>query len=62
MSASAYPLEGVTILNFGQIYKGPYASFMLAMAGAGVIKMEPPHGGPLRRRAAADGGSVPSPC
>ncbi|MFP6747817.1 MAG: CoA transferase [Alphaproteobacteria bacterium] len=59
MSASAYPLEGVTILDFGQIYNGPYASFMLAMAGARVIKIEPPHGEPLRRRAAADGGSVP---
>lgn len=59
MPASAYPLEGVTILDFGQIYNGPYASFMLAMAGARVIKIEPPHGEPLRRRAAADGGSVP---
>ncbi len=59
MSASSYPLEGVTILDFGQIYNGPYASFMLAMAGARVIKIEPPTGEPLRRRTAADGGSVP---
>ena len=59
MSPSAYPLEGITILDFGQIYNGPYASFMLAMAGARVIKIEPPHGEPLRRRTAADGGSVP---
>ena len=59
MSASSYPLEGVTVLDFGQIYNGPYASFMLAMAGARVIKIEPPHGEPLRRRTAADGGSVP---
>ena len=50
MSASSYPLDGVTILDFGQIYNGPYASFMLAMAGARVIKIEPPAG---------DGGSVP---
>ena len=42
MSASSYPLDGVTILDFGQIYNGPYASFMLAMAGARVIKIEPP--------------------
>ena len=59
MSPSSYPLEGVTILDFGQIYNGPYASFMLAMAGARVIKIEPPSGEPLRRRTAADGGSVP---
>ena len=59
MSASSYPLDGVTILDFGQIYNGPYASFMLAMAGARVIKIEPPAGEPLRRRTAADGGSVP---
>ena len=59
MSASAYPLDGITVLDFGQIYNGPYASFMLAMSGARVIKIEPPHGEPLRRRTAADGGSVP---
>ena len=59
MSPSSYPLEGVTILDFGQIYNGPYASFMLAMAGARVIKIEPPTGEPLRRRTATDGGSVP---
>ena len=59
MSASSYPLEGVTVLDFGQIYNGPYASFMLAMSGARVIKIEPPIGEPLRRRVGVDGGSVP---
>ena len=59
MSTSAYPLDGITVLDFGQIYNGPYASFMLAMSGARVIKIEPPHGEPLRRRTVADGGSVP---
>ena len=59
MSASVYPLDGITVLDFGQIYNGPYASFMLALSGARVIKIEPPHGEPLRRRTAADGGSVP---
>ena len=59
MSASSYPLEGVTVLDFGQIYNGPYASFMLAMAGARVIKIEPPIGEPLRRRVGVEGGSVP---
>ena len=57
--SAPYPLEGITVLDFGQIYNGPYAAFMLAMAGARVIKIEPPQGEPLRRRTAADGGSVP---
>ncbi len=59
MSASSYPLEGVTVLDFGQIYNGPYASFMLAMGGARVIKIEPRIGEPLRRRVGVEGGSVP---
>ncbi|MDP6564707.1 MAG: CoA transferase, partial [Alphaproteobacteria bacterium] len=59
MSASAYPLDGVTVLDLGQIYAGPYACFLMAMAGAEVIKIEPPHGEPLRRREGISGGSVP---
>ena len=55
MSVSSYPLEGITVLDFGQIYNGPYASFMLAMAGARVIKIEPPTGEPLRRRSGVKG-------
>ncbi len=45
------PLAGITVLDFGQIYQGPYASLLLAKAGAFVIKIEPPSGEPLRRRA-----------
>jgi CoA:oxalate CoA-transferase len=45
------PLSGVTVLDFGQIYQGPYASLLLAKAGAFVIKIEPPSGEPGRRRA-----------
>ncbi|MBV9861083.1 MAG: CoA transferase [Alphaproteobacteria bacterium] len=45
------PLAGVTILDFGQVYQGPYATLLMAQAGADVIKIEPPHGEPLRRRA-----------
>ncbi len=44
------PLEGVVVLDMGQIYQGPYCGFMLAMAGATVIKLEPPHGEPIRAR------------
>ncbi|MEM7221147.1 MAG: CoA transferase [Pseudomonadota bacterium] len=43
-----FPLEGVRVLDLGQIYNGPYAGFLLAMAGADVIKVEPPTGDKLR--------------
>jgi CoA:oxalate CoA-transferase len=46
------PLAGVTVLDFGQIFQGPYCTLLLAKAGADVIKIEPPGGEPLRRRAA----------
>ena len=45
------PLSDVTVLDFGQIFQGPYASFLMAKAGAFVIKIEPPRGEPGRRRA-----------
>ena len=41
----------MTVLDFGQVYQGPYASLLMAQAGADVIKIEPPQGEPLRRRA-----------
>jgi len=46
-----HPLAGVTVLDFGQVYQGPYATMLMAKAGADVIKIEPPQGEPLRRRA-----------
>lgn len=48
------PLAGITVLDFGQIYQGPYATVLMARAGANVIKIEPPQGEPLRRRITAD--------
>src|ERR1041384_1119528 len=45
------PLSNITVLDFGQVFQGPYASFLLAQAGANVIKIEPPNGEPLRHRA-----------
>ncbi|HXO01849.1 MAG TPA: CoA transferase, partial [Stellaceae bacterium] len=44
------PLAGITVLDFGQVYQGPYATLLMATAGADVIKIEPPGGEPLRRR------------
>jgi crotonobetainyl-CoA:carnitine CoA-transferase CaiB-like acyl-CoA transferase len=49
---SGLPLSGITVVDFGQIFQGPYATLLLAKSGANVIKIEPPHGEPLRRRAA----------
>ena len=45
-----WPLEGVKVLDLGQIYNGPYAGFLLAHAGADVIKVEPLDGEVLRKR------------
>lgn len=53
------PLHGVTIVDVGQIYNGPYCTFLLAMAGARVIKVEPPRGDPLRRRTVVGGAALP---
>src|SRR5690606_37171184 len=53
------PLAGVRVLDLTQIYNGPYATFLMAMAGAEVIKIEPPGGEHLRRRDARSGAGVP---
>ena len=42
-------LEGIRVLDLTQIYQGPYATFLMAMAGAEVIKIEPPGGERTRR-------------
>jgi formyl-CoA transferase len=43
------PLEGLRILEMGQLLAGPFASVLLAWFGAEVIKIEPPgEGDPLR--------------
>jgi CoA:oxalate CoA-transferase len=51
MERANRPLAGITVLDFGQVYQGPYATLLMAKAGADVIKIEPPQGEPLRRRA-----------
>lgn len=53
------PLSGVTVIDLGQIYNGPYCTFLMAMAGARVIKVEPRGGENLRRRAKVGGAAVP---
>ncbi|MYM00149.1 CoA transferase [Novosphingobium sp. FGD1] len=54
-----YPLEGIRIVDLSQIYNGPYATYLLALGGAEVIKIEPPGGESLRRRAAVGGAALP---
>ncbi len=44
------PLTGITVLDFGQVYNGPYCGFLLAQAGARVIKVESLVGEALRAR------------
>jgi CoA:oxalate CoA-transferase len=50
-SSERLPLAGLVVIDFGQIFQGPYATFLLAKGGADVIKVEPLQGEPLRRRA-----------
>lgn len=54
-----YPMEGLVVLDLTQIYNGPYATYLMALAGATVIKIEPPGGEPLRRRGAVGGAGLP---
>jgi crotonobetainyl-CoA:carnitine CoA-transferase CaiB-like acyl-CoA transferase len=51
------PLEGITVLDFGQVYNGPYCGFLLAQAGARVIKVESLIGETLRARGPRTPGS-----
>jgi CoA:oxalate CoA-transferase len=53
------PLTGTVVLDLSQIYNGPYATFMLAAAGADVVKIEPPGGEHLRKRTAAAPSRLP---
>ena len=53
------PLDGVTVVDLGQIYNGPYCSFLLAMAGARVIKIEAKGGEHLRKRSVVGGAALP---
>ncbi|HXG22219.1 MAG TPA: CoA transferase [Methylomirabilota bacterium] len=44
------PLDDVRVLDLTHIYNGPYATLLLALMGAEVIKVEPPHTGENVRR------------
>ncbi|MSQ51342.1 MAG: CoA transferase [Betaproteobacteria bacterium] len=53
-----YPLSGVTVIDLSHIYNGPYATYLMALAGAEVIKVEPHGGEHLRHRADLGGGAA----
>jgi crotonobetainyl-CoA:carnitine CoA-transferase CaiB-like acyl-CoA transferase len=44
------PLDGMLVLDLGQVYHGPYCGLLLAFMGARVLKIEPPEGDIVRRR------------
>ncbi|MDA0369565.1 MAG: CaiB/BaiF CoA-transferase family protein [Proteobacteria bacterium] len=58
-AAGRRPLDGVRVLEMGQLIAGPFTTSVLGYFGAEVIKIEPPKGGdPLRVwRALADDGT-----
>jgi len=57
--ARSYPLSGVTVIDLSHVYNGPYATFLMAMAGARVIKVEPFAGEHLRSRGDMGGAALP---
>jgi crotonobetainyl-CoA:carnitine CoA-transferase CaiB-like acyl-CoA transferase len=59
MSGAARPLEGLRVLEMGQLLAGPFAGCVLGYFGAEVIKVEPPGGDPIRGwRVVRDGTSL----
>jgi crotonobetainyl-CoA:carnitine CoA-transferase CaiB-like acyl-CoA transferase len=57
--AAPRPLEGIRVLEMGQLLAGPFAGCVLGYFGAEVIKVEPPGGDPIRGwRVVRDGTSL----
>ena len=48
MKNNPRPLDGIRIIEVGQLLAGPFAGCILAYFGAEVIKIEPPEGDPIR--------------
>lgn len=48
VSQARRPLDGIRVIEIGQLLAGPFAGCMLGYFGAEVIKIEPPEGDPIR--------------
>jgi len=59
MSTPQLPLSNITVIDLSHVYNGPYATFLMAMAGANVIKVEPFQGEHLRSRGDMGGAALP---
>jgi crotonobetainyl-CoA:carnitine CoA-transferase CaiB-like acyl-CoA transferase len=53
--AGELPFSGLTVLDLGQVYLGPYCTMLMSRLGADIIKIEPPGGEPVRWRGAQVG-------
>jgi CoA:oxalate CoA-transferase len=51
------PLEGIRVIDLGQVYAAPYCTLQLAYMGAEIIKIEPPRTGEVLRRPDLPGGA-----
>ncbi|MDO8860807.1 CoA transferase [Haliea sp. E1-2-M8] len=59
MTTATRPLEGLRVIELGQLLAGPFTGTILAYFGAEVIKVEPPGGDPIRGwRVVQDGTSL----
>ncbi len=45
---SPRPLDGLRVIEMGQLLAGPFCGTLLGSFGAEVIKIEPPGGDPIR--------------
>lgn len=53
------PFKDVTVIDLGQIYNAPYATLLMALNGASIIKIEPLTGENLRGRGRVAGAGAP---